>query len=83
MNPDPTMVVVRFTLPNGELLEQSWKMSEAHPVGFVNEVLPHVTNPRKDWPHPQDPITYSADVKPGHEAAVRAWLAWGTPEAES
>lgn len=67
-------IAVRLTLPDGEVLERSWTMKDVPRPGFVNDVLPWVTNQRKSWPSPQSPITYSADVKPEHVDDVRRWL---------
>jgi hypothetical protein len=71
------MVVVEFTLPDGELLTKTWTVgdcAERKEPGFVNEVLPLLNNPRKAWDHPQDPLTFKGDVAPGNEKEVREWL---------
>jgi hypothetical protein len=67
------MVQVEVTFPDGEVRSQGWNM-ELAPTIDVNELLPWVTGQRKAWDHPQDPITFKADVKPGCEEEVREWL---------
>jgi hypothetical protein len=70
------MVTLSFRLPDGEHIEKSWGIAEAEKLDpdFVNEALPWVSNPRKSWVSPQAPIKFTANVKPGCEHEVRAWL---------
>lgn len=69
------MAVVRFEahLANGEVLAREWTMAEA-PSATLNVVPDWGQNPRKTWPHPQDPVTLKVDVIPGREDEARAAL---------
>ena len=73
---------IELTLADGERLVREYTMatiSEAPPFlrpghardGTIPEWL---TNPRKHWDHPQDPVTFTADVVAGHEDEARTAL---------
>lgn len=74
---DPTTVPVlraEFTMPDGEVLTRDWTMTEAPAdpdAAKLREGPPSwLLNPRKAWDHPQDPITFKGNVKPGHEDEI-------------
>lgn len=85
MNPR-TMPLVRVLLrvPGGGEYERVWTMDDPPPGPEVmNELVSHVTNPRKSWSHPQDPITHTGDIKPDHEDAVWELLGGDTGGGEA
>lgn len=76
MKPSPMerpLIRVELTLPDGEVLERDWKMTDV-PKPDLDALRPWVDNPRKAWDHPQDPITFKGDVKPEHVDDVRRFL---------
>lgn len=66
------VVRVELTLPGGEVLAREWSINDFPPEV---EIQPWMGNPRRSWDHPQDPITYKADVPSGGIAMARGWLA--------
>lgn len=81
MKLDPaTLPVLRieFTMPDGSLLTREWTMAQAASdplVEKLKEIPPTwLENPRRAWDRPQDPITFTGTVKPGHENDARALL---------
>ena len=86
---DPaTMPVLRveFRLPDGDVIERTWNMAEAatDPLcARLREGVPEwLENPRKAWAHPQDPITFKGNVRPGHEAEAREFAAPNIEEVD-
>lgn len=76
---DRVMLRGEFTLPDGELVVVERTMAQLQVEGgddferMLREGPPDwLTNPNRSWPHPQDPITFTGDVRPGFEAAARA-----------
>lgn len=69
------VIRVEFRLADGTLLTRDWTMAEAASdpvVAKLKDGAPAwLRNPRKAWDHPQDPITFKGDVKPGFEQEAR------------
>lgn len=75
---DPmTLPLIRIELScaDGSVIEREWNLAGGvPPAGAMDDAPSFLSNLRKVWDHPQDPITHMADVKPGHEAEARAWV---------
>lgn len=69
----PAVARYRLTLADGEVLERDYFMGEPFPDAL--DEVDWLHDRRKEWVHPQDPITFSAVVVPGHEADAREALA--------
>lgn len=79
---DRPLVVVLLTLPDGEsleLLQTFADLQRGQKKINVGDPLPWMLNPSKTWPHPQAPITFQTEVRPGFEATAREWFASLTP----
>jgi hypothetical protein len=62
---------VNFTLEDGSALEREWTMDEATPEWARSGPPSWLMMPKRRWDHPQDPITLSGRVRPGHEEEAR------------
>jgi hypothetical protein len=72
-------MIREVTFPSGstERAELTWPQVLAagnHLDSLDNDLADWMVNPRKSWPHPQDPITFKVEVTAGREADARAWL---------
>lgn len=76
MNDPLTTPVVRyeFTRADGTTLVREWSLND-HPPKPPTDVPAFLVNPRRRWEHPQDPVTFLGDVRPGQEAEAEAWMA--------
>lgn len=90
MRYDPKMMPVlrvKFTLPDGEVLERNWNMEQATTdpaAAKLREAPPSwLENPRKAWDHPQDPITFTGTVKAGHEDEARTFCGAAPTKGQS
>lgn len=79
MKTNPWMIPVlraEFVLADGTVLKQDFTMAavEGHPlVELLRGASPSwLLNRRKVWSHPQDPITFRAEVQEGFEEEARA-----------
>lgn len=70
-----SLLRVRLTMPDGEVVEREWVAPLHSLMGPPPEPLPWMRNPGRSWAHPRDPITLSADVLEGFEETAREWLA--------
>lgn len=72
--------VVELTLSDGTKKRRQITVGQAlsHEktvnLDAIREVPRWAINPRRSWPHPQDPITLSARVEIGHDQEALAWL---------
>jgi hypothetical protein len=70
--------VIRLELkrPGGKLLLVREWAQEAAPTIEQMENFPEgsLTDRRKKWDHPQDPVTHSATITEGSDEAVQEWL---------
>lgn len=66
-----------FRLASGEVIDRWWSMFDAKSPSDFADIPDWLDNPLKAWPHPQDPVTFSGDVQPGHEADALAFVAGG------
>jgi hypothetical protein len=78
---------VEFTFPNGDVFERDYTIATAseapaflRPGGGDTAPPDWLDNPRREWSHPQDPVTFRGDVKPGREAEANAALRASTAE---
>jgi hypothetical protein len=65
------VVRVELYLPSGEMLAREWTIGEKPPEV---EMQSWMTNARRSWDHPQDPITDKADVPEDRTDEARDWL---------
>jgi hypothetical protein len=63
-----------FTLPDGTVLRRDWTIQDATP-DILKEPPEWLVERARRWDHPQDPITLSGRVMPGHEDDARQVLA--------
>lgn len=70
---------VEFTLASGEVVAREWMMFDRQPA--IEDIPAWLDNPRKAWPHPQDPVTFKGDVRAGHEDECMAFVAGGREPA--
>lgn len=80
-------VAVEFRLEGGGVLAASWSLSEdddtlRRVLDAVSAIPEWLDNPLKSWPHPQDPVTFSGDVRPGREVEAREFVAALAPAGE-
>lgn len=75
MNDPLTLPVVRYELSvqEGEPIVREWSLNDRPPVK-TPELPEFLVHPHRRWDHPQDPVTFLADVLPGREADARAWI---------
>ena len=66
------VLAVSFRCADGSVIERSWTMGQHAEMPDLADIPEWLENPSKDWPHPQDPVTYRGDVRPGSEAAALA-----------
>ncbi|HZL17762.1 MAG TPA: hypothetical protein VFG23_08455 [Polyangia bacterium] len=69
---DRPVMEVRIVFESGEQESRFWKISDAVPKP---DIPSWAVDPRRSWPHPQDPIILSMLVPVGVEATAREWLA--------
>jgi hypothetical protein len=67
--------VLKYALrcADGTVIEREYAWHEL-PDGGMMEPPPWLENPKRTWDHPQDPILFEGDVKPGFEQVAREVL---------
>lgn len=71
---DRPVIVVELTLADDDTtLRREWSMDDQIPE--VVGIEPWMVYPRRSWPHPQDPITFTAMVLPDDRETAEQWLA--------
>jgi hypothetical protein len=73
------MPVLRLalTFPDGTLRKRDWStrdIREGSNPSILHTPPPWLLNPKRSWPHPQDPVTLSGDVPAGREKDAEALL---------
>lgn len=72
------VVRVELTLADGTLLARDWTMVEQEDLTRLRSRMDGppewLTDQRRVWDHPQDPVTFKARVREGHEAEARVLL---------
>lgn len=71
INAEAPAVVFEFTTVTGKKLRRTFTIKDAPDEPDVPSWL---TDVRKVWNNPQDPITYVGFIQRGHEADARRWL---------
>jgi hypothetical protein len=68
------VIEVRLTLWTGEQIHRMWTWQEVQAGAPTIDPQSWMRDPRKLWPHPQDPITFEASVTADDDDVARAWL---------
>ncbi len=67
------LVELRLVFADGTQDSRFWCL-EDRPLPEQFDQPDWMREPRKSWPHPQDPIIFSALVEAGREFEARDWL---------
>ena len=63
---------VELVFWGGRFMRQDWTLEDVDARRFKPGLLEEIVQPwmlsmRKEWSHPQDPVTHTAEVEEGHE----------------
>lgn len=77
-------------LQDGEVLVSEWTLADLDRAKATGHDLaeslpdePWMVNRQQKWNHPQDPVTFSADVETGHEDEARQIIEAIQPDPQS
>lgn len=69
------VVRVDFVLPDGDHLVREWTFKDCPPPETFSAPPPEwLLEPRRAWPHPQDPITFTGTVRTGFADEARQFV---------
>lgn len=68
-----------FHLTNGETLIKEFFMLAEASSSNLESPPEWLVNISRSWPHPQDPVVLSGDVREGCDDEARAWIADSGP----
>jgi hypothetical protein len=69
------IATVTLTFASGHTLLRSYRMDEPWPA-WMDEPPAFLTDLAKDWPVPNEPIQFTANVEEGHEQDARDLLGY-------